>query len=142
MDTTDLSCASFSPYETYDSGEELNDDSQVNLFAPSSSAEDPNLACKFLKSVFSFKEQTAVTRLPLVQMVSNFRRTFLGRLPLHHPKSKKSKNVDLTLLCDIKRTLEDYHVLKSQIFPLFFVAIRYHVMFHAEHRSDTGPAPR
>ena len=38
MDTTDLSCASFSPSETYDSGEESNDDSQVDLFARSSNA--------------------------------------------------------------------------------------------------------
>ena len=52
----------------------------------------PKLACKLLKSVFSFKEQTAITRLPLVQMVSNFRKTFLGRLPLHHPKIKEIKN--------------------------------------------------
>ena len=51
----------------------------------------PKLACKLLKSVFSFKEQTAITRLPLVQMVSNFRRTFLGRLLLHHPKIKEIK---------------------------------------------------
>ena len=57
----------------------------------------PKLACKLLKSVFSSKEQTAITRLPLVKMVTNFRRTFLGRLPFK--KSKKSKNVDLTLLC-------------------------------------------
>ena len=38
LDTTDLSCASFSPSETYDSGEELNDHSQIDLFAPSSNA--------------------------------------------------------------------------------------------------------
>ena len=35
-------CASFSPSETYDSGEELNDDSQVDLFVPSSSVEEQN----------------------------------------------------------------------------------------------------
>ena len=38
MDTADLSCASFSTSETYDSGEELNEHSQVDLFVPSSNA--------------------------------------------------------------------------------------------------------
>ena len=55
----------------------------------------PKLACKLLKSVFNFKEQTAITRLSLVQMVSNFRRTFLGRLPLHHPKIKEIKKMSI-----------------------------------------------
>ena len=51
------------------------------------------LICKLLKSIFGFKEQTAITtgRRPLVQMVSNLWRTFPGHLPLQHPKIKEIK---------------------------------------------------
>ena len=73
--------------------------------------EDQNSLAKLLKSIFGFKEQTATTRLPLVQMVSNFRRTFLGRLPLQHPKIKEIKKCrsDPPVLPEVQE-----HVFTSQ----------------------------
>ena len=76
-----------------------------------SSVEDQKLACKFLKSIFGFKEHTAITTLPLVRMASNFRRTFLGYLPLHHSLLRENKADSAmpgkSLVMSLRRTSKD-----------------------------------